>query len=134
MTDTKIKAILEDCDYKLTENPREAIYILRDGSMIDGEFFDGNRSVDHRMIECCMEDIDRYHKDFWSRVHADLGVVMLVPECKNYMIMEGQEITEQQKDILEELNYGCEIYCKQLPSNDESIQESLEVEEDYEMD
>lgn len=134
MTDTEIKAILEECDYKLTENPREAIYILRDGSMIDGEFFDGKRSVDHKMIECFMEDIAHYHNDFWSRVHTDLGVVMTVPECRTYMIMEGQEITEQQNDILKELNYGCEVYCKQLSSNDESIQESLEVEEDYEMD
>ncbi|WP_304841987.1 hypothetical protein [Dubosiella newyorkensis] len=133
MTDAEIKNILEECDYKLTENSREAIYILRDGSMIDGEIFEGSRTNDHQMIECFMENIDRCHKDFWSRVHTDLGVVMLVPEYKTYMVMEGQKITEQQKEVLKELDYECEVYCEQLPSKDESVQECFE-EEEYELD
>ena len=69
---------------------------------------------------------NRCHKDFWSRVHTDLGVVMLVPEYKTYMVMEGQKITEQQKEVLKELDYECEVYCEQLPSKDESVQECFE--------
>ncbi|GJM59255.1 MULTISPECIES: hypothetical protein [Bacteria] len=45
-------------------------------------------------------------------------------------------MNKEEKEIIDNitLDSGCEVCCKQLPSNDESIQESLEAEEDYEMD
>lgn len=100
VSDEEIKRILEEEGCIFTNKIDEAIFILRDGTMIAGDFVDGIRGVDHRIIENCMRDGNRYDKDFWSKVHAFLGVVQVVPETKKILMMDGQAMTNEQLKIL----------------------------------
>ena len=50
VTDKQIKAYVEDYGYEMTDNLDEALYILRDGSMISGGYDMGIRGEDHNMI------------------------------------------------------------------------------------
>ena len=100
VSDEEIKRILKEEDCTFTNKIDEAIFILRDGTMIAGDFVDGIRGVDHRIIENCMKDGNRYDKDFWSKVHTFLGVVQVVPETKGILVMDGQAMTNEQLKIL----------------------------------
>lgn len=100
---------LEENGYTFTNNGNEAIYIFPNGLMIDGMFDYGNRSEDHRMIECLMES-DRYDDNFWDDVHDQLKVVRLVPETKFALISKGQELTKEQLTLIEKWGYDIEEY------------------------
>ncbi|GIN25528.1 hypothetical protein NSQ93_22495 [Bacillus sp. FSL W8-0445] len=94
---------------RLTENVHHALYLLTDGRMIDGVFEEGcGRTEDHTMIEVVLGD--RYAKDFWERVHFELGLVRLTPETKIALINKGQELTEIQKEIILKSGYNIEEY------------------------
>lgn len=100
----------EEEGYTLTEKANEAIYILSDGRMISGYEEGGNtRTIDHRMVECLMET-DRYDNEFWEEVHARFKLVMLVPETKIALVKPGQKITDEQQNVLNELEYKLELY------------------------
>lgn len=131
ITDETIKEILENEGYNFTENPREAIYILRDGTLVDGVFEYGSRGEDHRLIECCMNGIDRYDNQFWSKVHTELGVVQLVPETQTILIMKGQNMTIEQWNIIEELKeYSLTEGIPNLEKN--TTEKEQKIEEDFE--
>ena len=115
MDDKKILEILESEGLDTTLDPQQAIYILRNGALINGDFVSGYRANDHRMIEVVMENTNRYDPNFWSKVHSELGVVMLVPETKEVLVMENQVLTPQQKNIVKALKeYKQCTYCKEL--------------------
>ena len=105
MTDEQIELRILDEGYSFTTNSRDAIYILRNGKMIDGEIVDGFRGEDHRIIECLFDDINRYTPNFWSLVHDRTGVIDLVPETKMALKMEGQIPTGPQQKVIESCNY-----------------------------
>lgn len=105
-----INEIFEENGYKFTSNPLEAIYIFPNGAMVDGEYDYGTRSLDHRMIECLFDDIDRYHNDFWDRVHNDFRVVRLIPESRVAMIRTGQPLSEIQNKIINAFEFEIEEY------------------------
>jgi hypothetical protein len=105
----EIANTLEENGYTFTTNPKEAIYIFPDGSMIDGCFDYGSRGEDHRMIECLMES-NRYDKNFWDDVHSQLNVVRLVPETMYALIAKGQQLTKQQLKIINKAGYDIEEY------------------------
>ncbi|WP_353856762.1 hypothetical protein [Bacillus sp. Bos-x628] len=102
------ETIIEE-GYTMTDNFYEAIYMLADGSMISGDFDYGVRGTDHHMIECVM-DSDRYDDNFWDDVHTQLNIIRLVPETEIALIKEGQELTEEQQEILKEYSYELEVY------------------------
>lgn len=108
-TEQLVNAIIEE-GYNMTDNLDEAIYILADGQMISGDFDCGVRGTDHRMIDC-VADGDRYDgEDFWNNVHNDFQLVRLVPETQIALIIEGQELTEEQEEILNNSSYEIEVY------------------------
>ena len=109
----------------------KSLNILRDGTLVDGAFEYGSRGEDHRLIECCMNGIDRYDKQFWSKVHTELGVVQLVPETQTILIMEGQNITTEQKEIIDKLNeYSLKEGIPNLEKN--VIEKDQNIEDDFE--
>lgn len=95
--------------------------------MISGDFDLGIRGTDHRMIESLM-DIDRYDDNFWSKLHAQTGVVMYVPETKFALIAENQQLTEIQKELLESVNAKIEVHCKEYI--DQNVSEASENNQD----
>ena len=106
-----LKKRLLEAGVKFTNNVAEAIYLLPDGTMIDGEFDYGMRGQDHRIIEAGIEGLDRYDGDkFWDVVHKDYNLVRLVPETGYALIRKCQRLTEKQKYILAQTNYEVEYY------------------------
>lgn len=105
LSDKQIVEIFEDNGYDLTNNPNHAIYVLRNGSMIDGVFVGNNRSEDHRCAECLFDDIDRYDENFWSELFRRTSMVLLMPETETALKGKNQKLTPQQTKILEKLNY-----------------------------
>lgn len=101
LTNEEIIELFEAEGVETTESLDEAIYILDDGRMISGMFFDGMRTEDHRIIEVLFDDIDRYTKDFWEQAHERTGMIQHVPETSFILIKQGQEPTAEQKQYFE---------------------------------
>lgn len=130
LTDEKLMNLLSENGYYLTDDIKESIYILRNGKMISGNFDCGIRSVEHREIaELFIEDEDRYSPTIWSNLHDKTGVIMVVPEKMELLIMEEQELTDEQKETISNPLNPCfeiEEYCK----NPNNIEEAEYNEED----
>lgn len=105
-TNGEIITMFEEEGVETTENLEEAIYILDDGTLISGMFYDGCRTEDHRIIEVLFDDIDRYTEDFWEQAHARTGMIQHVPESNWILVKQGQETTPEQEqyfDMVEEV-------------------------------
>lgn len=108
-----LKRIIEN-EIAITNDPHEAIYCLRDGTLIDGEFHQGARCIDHRnFAENMIDAYDRYSPNnlLWKTLQKECEVVMLVPETCEALIGSNQTLTECQKGILKTLNYNLSVYC-----------------------
>lgn len=106
LSDTEIRRRFEDAGYEFTDDPEEAIYVLRNGDLVSGGYNNGVRGEDNRCVECLFEDIDRYDSDFWPLVFARTGMVMLVPETKDALCGLHQTLSRKQREIINELNYN----------------------------
>ena len=92
-----------DNEIEFTPLPEHAIYILPDGPLIDGCFYDGTRTGDHRIAEL-LSEFDRYDGDkFWLDLFDNLNMVMLVPESKQILITPEQRITPKQREVMNNL-------------------------------
>lgn len=99
---------------RFTTAPTEAIYILEDGTMIDGVFYDGERSEDHRIMEL-ISDFNRYDGNrFWLDLFIGKDLVMLVPETKTILISKQQQITPKQAEqmtmLVQNFQYTIDIF------------------------
>lgn len=101
MTNQEIIEIFENEGVETTNDITQAIYILSDGTLISGMFYDGDRTEDHRIIEVLFDDIDRYTDNFWQLAHERTGVIQHVPETSYILVKDGQTVTEEQKQYFE---------------------------------
>ena len=101
LTNEEIIELFEAEGVETTENLDEAIYILDDGTLISGMFYDGCRTEDHRIIEVLFDDIDRYTEDFWKQAHERTGMIQHVPESGWILVKQGQEPTAEQQQYFE---------------------------------
>ncbi|UXU70118.1 hypothetical protein [Mammaliicoccus sciuri] len=97
MTNKEIIEIFENEGIETTNDITQAIYILTDGTLISGMFYDGDRTEDHRIIEVLFDDIDRYTDNFWQLAHERTGMIQHVPETSYILVKDGQIVTEEQK-------------------------------------
>ncbi|WP_323705880.1 hypothetical protein P3U41_05585 [Mammaliicoccus sciuri] len=97
MTNKEIIEIFENEGIETTNDITQAIYILTDGTLISGMFYDGDRTEDHRIIEVLFDDIDRYTDNFWQLAHERTGMIQHVPETSYILVKDGQTVTEEQK-------------------------------------
>ena len=97
LTNKQIIKMFEAEGVKTTENLEEAIYILSDGTLISGMFYDGDRTEDHRIIEVLFDDIDRYTPNFWHIAHERTGMIQHVPETSYILKTVGQGVTTEQQ-------------------------------------
>lgn len=108
---TLLLSRLEENEILFTDSIHSALWLLHDGSMIDGGFDYGMRSEDHRIIENGIEGLDRYDGDkFWNEVHLTCQAIRLCPEDNMALIRQGQQLTAIQKQILSDSNFNIEIY------------------------
>ena len=104
ISDDEIVSRFIDDGLELTSNPKNAIYVLRDGRMIRG-VYQGVRSEDHRCAECIFDDVDRYDPHFWDKLLEATEMVILHPETEKAVIGKGQRLTWEQQEIVEQLGY-----------------------------
>lgn len=109
LTNKEIIKAFEDEGVETTDNLNEAIYILSDGTLISGMFFDGDRTEDHRIIEVLFDDIDRYTPNFWNIAHQRTGMIQHVPETSYILKTVGQEVTTEQQNYFNKVDFVEEI-------------------------
>ena len=106
-----LKLQLENEGYALTDYPENAIYVLQDGTMVDGEFDCGYRGLDHNMISFAVpvkRSLD--YTGFWKYVHNELGLLRVVPETGVCLAGIDQELTEEQEEYVNYMGYELERY------------------------
>ena len=99
---------------ELTQLPDHAIYILPDGSLIDGCFYGNQRIEDHLLAES-FSAFDLYDGNrFWLDLFNNLNMIMLVPETKTILITNQQTITakqtEQMNMLIDNYYYTIDIF------------------------
>ena len=106
MKTINIKADLKEFmeDAVTTEDINEAIFIMKDGTLIDGEFDCGIRGDDHNEL------LDYFGGMTWEELHQQLNIVRLVPETKFALVGQGQELNQRQRDQLNNSNYQVAEY------------------------
>ena len=107
MTDKEIKQRFAEDGLVTTHKPEEAIFLLRDGTLISG-FYEGVRSEDHRCAECLLDDTDRYDSKFWNKLLEATGMIILHPETDKALMLYGQRLTADQENILDKISYDIE--------------------------
>jgi hypothetical protein len=106
-----LKKRLTDAEISFTDSIGNALWLLPDGSMIDGEFDCGSRGQDHRVIESGIKGLDRYDgAKFWNSCHYDYKLVRLCPESDVALVAKRQKLTAEQKYILNQTSFQIEIY------------------------
>lgn len=105
LTDEDIVDKLDEAGIYTTEYPEEAIYVLRDGTLIDGSFDYGCRGEDHVCIESIFDGIDRYTDGFWEKMFKATEAVMLIPENKQAVFPDWLTPTRWQWKVINELDY-----------------------------
>ena len=105
LTNKQIIKMFEDEGVETTDNLAEAIYILSDGTLICGMFYDGDRTEDHRIIEILFDDIDRYTPNFWSIAHERTGMIQHVPETSYILKTVGQDVTTEQQAYFNQVEH-----------------------------
>lgn len=107
VTDDQILKYLADIGDEMTNNPREGIFVLRNGSIVSGQYEMGNRGVDHNDLLGLFPglDVTDGHVEPWGQVHAATGVVRLVAESGKALTMEGQELTAAQQKVVRDGGY-----------------------------
>jgi hypothetical protein len=105
---TITSAMLIEEGYQVGKRYNESIYILQDGTLVDGDVQEGvGRCEDHRMMESFSE-FDRYDGDkFWNDIMLTKGMLMIVPECDEVYIHPEYMPTDAQKKIIADMvEYG----------------------------
>lgn len=105
ISDDDIVERFEAEDIGTTDDEASAIYVLRNGTMIDGGFQSGCRGEDHACVEHILPGASRYSGDFWEEVFARTEMVMLVPETKMAVYPEWLTPTTDQQAVIDDLGY-----------------------------
>ena len=105
LTNKQIIKMFETEGIETTDNLKEAIYILPDGTLISGMFYDGSRTEDHRIIEILFNDINRYTPNFWHIAHERTGMIQHVPETSYILKTVGQEVTTEQQTYFNQVEH-----------------------------
>lgn len=93
----------------LTSNIEKAIYLTRDGLLIDGDFREGGRYKEHSIMEVVIGGT-KCDEGFWDKVHNHYGLVRLVPETMIALITPKQILTPIQREKLTNCSYVIEVY------------------------
>ena len=83
-----------------------SFYLLADGRFLNCEADCGSRGDDHRIIFGAVE----IEENDWNKLHEEYEIVRLIPECEMALVVEGQELTEEQRDAINEIGFEIEVY------------------------
>ena len=97
-----LKEFIEDA--ATTDDIAQAIFIMEDGTLIDGEFDCGTRGDDHNELLSYFEGMT------WAEIHQQLKVIRLVPETNFALIGKDQKLNAIQNNLLANSNYQVAEY------------------------
>lgn len=100
-TNDRLLKDIEDGEFEATNSVYEALAILSDGTMISGDFDCGIRGLDHNALTTETEG--------WDDLH-NAGVIRLVPESGVALIAVGQELSDDQENLLNASEFQIEVY------------------------
>lgn len=121
VTDEALHKWIKDDELKVTDNINEALYIMRDGTMISGTDSEtGIRGLDHMCAQDIISEGNTRNlygsgngvEKFWQALHAKTGLIRYAPETETALIGEGQELTDEQLKALSSADYKIENYTK----------------------
>mgnify|MGYP000117048333 CR=1 FL=1 len=123
ISNENLKNIMKENDFLTTNSLSHSIFMLKDGTMING-FIEGIRCIEHREVaESFITDIDRNNSNFWPTLHKRTGIIMVSPETNKILIMKDQELSKHQKEVISLSNdeWDIEEYCQE--NQEEQINE-----------
>ena len=121
VTDEALHEWIKDDELEVTDNINEALYIMRDGTMISGTDSEtGIRGLDHMCAQDIISEGNTRNlygsgngvEKFWQALHAKTGLIRYAPETETALIGEGQELTDEQLKALSSADYKIENYTK----------------------
>ena len=121
VTDEALHKWIKDDELEVTDNINEALYIMRDGTMISGTDSEtGIRGLDHMCAQDIISEGNTRNlygsgngvEKFWQALHAKTGLIRYAPETETALIGEGQELTDEQLKALSSADYKIENYTK----------------------
>lgn len=104
MTKDEMKNLLIDDGIELTDDLSEAIYLFNNGLMVSGEYYDGLRGTDHRVL---LDELD--NSATYEELHQHYAVARLVPESMTALV-SGLQLDADKLDLLKEYGYTIENY------------------------
>lgn len=116
VSDLMIEKYVKDEELQFTDDISHAIYLLRNGKMIDGAYESDYRTEDHKTVQTLIsegKDLFRTNsgfQDFWNALHVKTGMIRLVPETKEALILKTQKLTNAQKNILASSDFRVDKY------------------------
>lgn len=129
VSDEAAKRYFDDAGLVETENGRLTLFILRDGTMIGDSDEAVVRSTDHNVVEDLFSEVDDENK-CWPAIHAKAGLIRVVPETGEALIAQGQELTAEQQERVEENGWQVDEYVKDLPESEWIKQQGEEIEKE----
>lgn len=121
VTDEALHKWIKDDELEVTDNINEALYIMRDGTMISGTDSEtGIRGLDHMCAQDIISEGNTRNlygsgngvEKFWQALHAKTGLIRYAPETETALIGEGQELSDEQFKALSSADYKIENYTK----------------------
>lgn len=118
VNDNEIKHFLKDYDYETTDNTDDALWVLRDGTMISNGASEnyGQRSEDHIMIDGLISE-DKFNPEFYNQIQAKTSMLRIVPETEQILIAKGQHLTEKQNEFKKKSGYFVSAYADDVDPN-----------------
>lgn len=128
LSDETLKNIMKENDFLTTDSLSNSIFMLKDGTMING-FIEGIRCIEHREVaECFITSKNRNDPDFWPTLHEQTGIIMISPETNKILIMQDQELSKNQIDVISSSDeeWSIEEYCQNI-QEEHTCEKELEL-------
>ena len=103
-TDQDILKLLKIYGIETTNNAENSIFLLKDGTMIDGSIINGYRTLNHNEVISILSD---YFNTDHNLLH-ELGMILVVPENRSLLIYNSH-ISKLQKQFIDTYYKNFEI-------------------------
>ena len=104
MKKDEMKDLLINDGIELTDDLGQAIYLFNNGLMVSGEYCDGLRGTDHRVL---LDELD--NSSTYEELHQHYAIARLVPESMTALV-SGLQLDADKIDLLKEYGYTIENY------------------------
>ena len=104
MKKDEMQNLLIDDGIELTDDLGQAIYLFNNGLMVSGEYYDGLRGTDHRVL---LDELD--NSSTYEELHQHYAIARLVPESMTALV-SGLQLDADKLDLLRDYGYSIQKY------------------------